>query len=239
MRLSSLKLLLVLVASLFVVTGARALGSSPVTQNTTYLPVIVRPARGPNLLPNASFEGGWYHPNGIPELQIPDRWLFEWDEGENPFSPDPWNDFVRPEVRVLPATFLPPEEHELFIWDGEHTVKIFKDWGAISIRLLTDVYLQPGAYLLEASVFPDLIVDYVNGEKVWAPDPLSGEVRLIAGSGDTGWLLPAFGQKNTFVYSFTVSHPQTVRVGVALRGRYAIRNNGWFMDDWWLYQIGN
>jgi hypothetical protein len=188
---------------------------------------------GANLLPNPSFEEGWYHWQGLPELQVPDRWLLEWEAGPNPFDPDPWNAFVRPESRVLPAQFLPPAEHATFIWHGRHTVKIFKGQGAISFRLLTDVQLEQGSYVLEINVFPDLVVDYTaNGSKVWAPDPLSGEVRLVVDGGGSGWMLPAFGRKNTFYHTFQVDQARQVRLGVAIRGRWAILNNGWFMDDW-------
>ncbi len=89
-----------------------------------------------NLLPNPSFEQSWYHPGGIPELQIPVQWRFEWKEGENPLDSDPWNVYVRPEVRVLSPDFLPPFEHQLYIWDGMRTLKIFKREGAINVRLL-------------------------------------------------------------------------------------------------------
>lgn len=201
-----------------------------------YLPMITVPLRGPNLLPNPSFEGGWYHPDDIPELQIPEDWQFVHHEGENPLDAAPWNIWVRPETRVLPSAFLPPAEHDLFIWDGDQTVKVFKEYGAISFELTTAVSLQPGSYTLEINVFPDLVTGYDNGQKIWAPDPLSGEVKLIAGNGTTDWLLPTFGQKNTFQTSFTISDSQTVIVGAALRGRWAIQNNGWFMDDWWLYK---
>ena len=201
-----------------------------------YLPLVSVPPRGPNLLPNPSFEGGWYHPNGIPELQIPEGWQFAFAEGNNPLDPDPWNDWLPPETRVLPSAFLPPAEHDLFIWEGNQTVKVFKESGAISFELTTAILLEPGTYYLEINVFPDLVVGYDNGQKIWAPDPLSGEVKLIAGNGTTGWLLPIFGQKNTLRTSFTVSQTQTVVVGAAMRGRWAIQNNGWFMDDWWLYQ---
>jgi hypothetical protein len=201
-----------------------------------YLPLVIVPSLGPNLLPNPSFEQGWYHPDGIPELQIPEGWQFAYAEGENPLDPDPWNIWVRPETRVLPSAYLPPEEHDLFIWDGDQTVKIFKDSGAISFELTTAVSLEPGTYILIINVFPDLVVGYDNGQKIWAPDPLSGEVKLIAGNGTTGWLLPAFGQKNRFQTTFIVSQTQTVTVGAAMRGRWAIQNNGWFMDDWGLYK---
>lgn len=197
------------------------------------------PAAGVNLLPNASFEEGWYHINGVPELQVPNRWILEWESGENPLDPDPWNDWVRPEIRVLSADFLPPAEHDLFIWDGRQTVKVFKGQGAISFRLLTDVYLEPGTYQFEIHFFPDLVDDYTeDGEKVWAPDPLSGEVRLMVGAQTTEWVLPAFGQKNRLTHTFSVEAGQVTRLGAAMRGRWAIENNGWFMDDWSLRRLG-
>lgn len=190
-----------------------------------------------NLLPNASFEGGWYHIGGEPELQVPEQWQFQWEHGHNPLpeDPAPW---VRPEVRVLSGDFLPADEHELFIWDGKQTVKIFKGSGAISFRLTTDVTLPPGTYLLQIELFPDLVVGYENDQKVWAPDPLSGEVRLIAGEHSTEWMLPTFGVRNSFTHLFTLNTEQTIQVGAAMRGRWAIQNNGWFMDDWRLYRVG-
>lgn len=197
------------------------------------------PAPGANLLPNASFEEGWYHINGIPELQVPNRWVLEWESGDNPLDPDPWNDWVRPEIRVLSADFLPPAEHGLFIWDGRQTVKVFKGQGAISFRLLTDVYLEPGNYQFEIYFFPDLVDDYTDGgEKIWAPDPLSGEVRLVLGGQTTEWVLPTFGQKNRLAHTFSVETGQVMRLGAAIRGRWAIENNGWFVDDWSLQRLG-
>lgn len=201
-----------------------------------FLPLVRVSPRGPNLLPNPSFEGGWYHPNGISELQVPAGWQFSYAEGPNTLDPDPWNAWLRPEARVLPSAFLPPNEHNLFIWDGDQTVKVFKEYGAIRFDLTTAVSLQPGTYTLIINVFPDLVVGYENGQKVWAPDPLSGEVKLIAGNGTTGWLLPIFGEKNSLHTTFTLAQPQTVVVGAAMRGRWAIQNNGWFLDDWWLYK---
>ena len=195
---------------------------------------------GPNLLPNPSFENGWYHPNGIPELQIPNQWIFEWDEGPNPLAPEPWNNWVRPEVRVLSRDFLPPNEHDLFIWDGNHTVKVFKGYGAISYRLKTSRYLEPGRYQLDVSVFPDLVIGYTSGgAKIWATDPKSGEVRLTADGQNTSWIFPTFGQKNTIRHTFTVSQGKVVNITAAFRGRWAIQNNGWFMDDWRLTRVSN
>jgi hypothetical protein len=214
----------------------------PTAVAATATPVPAGPtavAAGSNLLLNPSFEGGWYHINGIPELQIPAEWQLDWEEGPNPLDADPWNRFVRPEVRVLPTAFLPPAEWPLYIWDGEQTVKIFKGMGALNFSLTADVYVDPGIYELEINVFPDLVMSYtVGGQKIWADDPLAGEVKLLAGGNATDWILPVFGRKNTFHLVFDVPTGQTVRVGVAIRGRWAILNNGWFMDDWSLYKVG-
>lgn len=193
---------------------------------------------GPNSLPNPSFEEGWYHPNGIPELQIPNQWILEWDEGYNPLAPEPWNNYVRPEVRVLSRDFLPPDEHDLLIWDGIYTVKVFKGNGALSYRLITSRYLEPGRYQLEINVFPDLVVGYTqDGQKIWAPDPRSGEVRFTVDGRSGQWILPTFGQKNTIRHTVDVGQAKVVHITVAFRGRWAIQNNGWFMDDWRLTRL--
>ena len=199
--------------------------------------VSANPVLGTNILPNGSFEEGHYNQNGIPELQLPNRWFFEWDEGPTGFGNNPWDVYVRPETRVLPSAFLPASEHALFIWDGDHTVKIFKGNGAISLRLMTDVQLEPGTYQFEISVFPDLVMGYQDRQKIWADDPSSGEVRFIVTGAGTGWFYPAFGQKNTFTHTFTVNQTQTIRLGVGLRGRYALDTNGFFVDDWSLRKV--
>lgn len=229
-------LFLGLMVGLGFVWGDTAVSSQPYT---LYLPVLHSPPYGNNVLPNPSFEGDWYHPNGIPELQIPSNWTFTWQEGDNALAPEEWNRYVRPEVRVLPSAFLPPDEHDLFIWDGDQTLKVFKGFGSIHYSLKTAVPLQPGNYVFELHVFPDLVVDYENGEKVFAPDPLSGEVRLHVGLNSTPWMFPEFGEKNVYRYSFSVSNPTTMTIGASFRGRWAIRNNGWFMDDWGVYKVDN
>jgi hypothetical protein len=202
------------------------------TPTSTPIPI------GQNLLPNSSFEEGWYHINNIPELQVPNQWNLEWESGNNPLDPDPWNAFVRPESRVLNFDFLPEREHELFIWDGSHTVKIFKGEGAISFRLSTFVFLQPGTYVFETNVFPDLIVGYTEGGgKIYADDPLAGEIQFIVDVPATTWFSPHIGRRSTYGHTFIIDNARLVRIGLAARGRWAIENNGWFMDDWSLIQV--
>ena len=208
-----------------------------VTATATASPTAAQTG-GPNLLPNPSFEDSWHHQSGVPELQVPDGWQLEWQEGRNWLDSDPWNKFVRPETRVLTADFLPEDERDLFIWDGNQTVKIFKREGALSFRLTTDVFLEPGSYLFSINVFPDMIDSYSeNGAKKWAPDKLSAQLRFIVDPPSNEWNFPTFGQKNHYQYAFFVEQPKTVRLGVHFVGRWAILNNGWFMDDWSLVQL--
>jgi hypothetical protein len=210
----------------------------PVASETPAPSPTIAAVSGINLLPNPSFEGGWYHINDIPELQVPNHWTLEWDVGENPFDPDPWNAFVRPESRVLNGDFLPPDEHDLFIWDGEYTAKIFKRTGALSFRLFTNVNLEPGTYQFEINVFPDMVDAYTElGEKIWAPDPLSAELRFLTGDTVGNWIFPSFGERNTYRHAFQINSSGQYRVGVAFLGRWAILNNGWFLDDWSLRQL--
>lgn len=214
--------------------------ATPITAVTPLPTLPPAPSFGANLLPNPSFEEGWYNQDGIPELQLPNQWEFDWDEGATGFGNQPWDVYVRPETRVLPKTQLPPAEHPLFIYDGDHTIKLFKGSGAISFQLTTHVPLTPGTYTLEINCFPDLVEGYTSkGEKIWAHDPLSGEIRFIIGDNLTDWVLPRFGQKNTFTHTFTLENSQTLRLGIWARGRFAITNNGWFFDDWSLRQVTN
>lgn len=207
------------------------------TPTKTVTPVATGQPTGPNLLPNPSFEGGHYNQNGIPELQLPNGWLFEWDEGSTGYGDEPWDVWVRPETRVLPNTSLTDVEQSLYIWDGLYTVKIFKGYGAISYRLFTDIDLQPGTYQLKISYFPDLVMEYQGLQKIYADDPIAGEIRLFAGGNVSGWILPRFGERNTAVLTFNLDTRRVVRVGFAARGRFALENNGWFMDDWALRRL--
>ncbi len=242
MKRIKLRFLLIIIFS-FLLGGGHLTAVSATTQGDqlTYLPYITKPIQtttlGSNLFPNPSFELGWYHPNGIPELQIPNNWTFSWDEGPTGYGNELWDIWVRPEVRVLPSDQLPDHEHPLFIWDGDQTLKIFKGWGAISFRLTTPVNLEPGNYQMTINFYPDLVVGYDNGNKIYASDPASGEVAFIVDGAQTEWQFPTFGEQNELIHTFTLSQSGTTTIGVAMRGRYAIQNNGWFMDAWSLQKI--
>lgn len=192
---------------------------------------------GANLLPNPSFEEGHYLQNGVPELQLPNSWRLEWSEAPTGLGNAAWDIYVRPEARVLSTAFLPPEEHPLYIYNGQHTVKIFKGSGAVDFQLLTDVTLQPGTYVIEAKMFADTVEKWENRQKVWAADPTAAEFRFRVGDGGTTWTPQRLGQVNVHNYTFTIDQPVTIPVGIGLRGRYAIANNGWFIDDLSLRRI--
>ena len=189
------------------------------------------PVLGVNLMPNGSFEEGHYNQNGVPELQLPNGWRIEWDEGATGVGNETWDNYVRPEVRVLSTAFLPPEEHPLYIYDGQYTLKVFKGSGAVSFRLMTDVTLDPGTYVIEAKMFADIVQGFENHQKIWAADPSSAEFHFIVGDGGTVWTWQNFGQINVHNWTFTIDERKTIPVGIALRGRYALSNNGWFIDD--------
>jgi hypothetical protein len=230
--------------------AATAIAVPPTAAPTTSAPAATRvpptaapptlspnPTLGQNLLPNGSFEEGFSNQNGIAELHAPNGWRIEYQEGPTGFGSNAWDVYVRPDTRVFPAAFLPPEEHSLYIFDGSTTLKVFREQGALSMRLVTDVALQPGTYVLEANFFADVFEKYENDQKVAPSDPNAGEAALIAGTGGTGWIANNYLTRNTLKHTFTVSSAQTMTVGVGFRGRYAIANNGWFVDNLSLRQL--
>jgi LysM repeat protein len=194
-------------------------------------------ATGANLLPNPSFEEGWYFFQGVSEWQIPNGWLLAVDEGANTLTPGDGGSFLRPEIRVVPKTDLPPSEHALFIFDGDNTIKAFKGGSPTNFAIFTDIALQPGAYRLTINFLPDIVSGYQNDNKVWATQMLSSEARIIFNNGGTDWSFPTPGQKSTLTYEFTLNESSTVRVGAAFRSRFVNGNNGWFLDDWALEAI--
>lgn len=194
---------------------------------------------GPNLLPNFSFEEGWYFFQGVSEWQIPNGWLLAVDEGPNTLEGGSGGNFLRPEIRVVPKSDIPPAEHAAFVFDGQNTIKAFKGGAPTNFAIFTDVTLQPGRYRLTINFFPDVVITYNGNNKVWATQPLSSEARVIVDNGGTDWIVPTSGSKTTLTFDFVVDEARTVRVGGAFRSRLVNNNNGWFLDDWSLQALGN
>lgn len=209
-----------------------------VSQGTAVAPTSPVAATGQNLLPNASFEEDWYFFNGVSELQIPVGWLTYTDEGLNPFTDDPDDVFLRPEIRVVPSEDMPASEAASFIFDGNKTIKAFKGGAPTHFGIFTDIALPAGSYRFTANFFPDIVTAYNGGNKIWATDPLSAEARIVFNDGGTTWAPATVGAKNTLTYDFVLTQPATVRIGAAFRNRYVNHNNGWFLDDWVLQRLG-
>lgn len=218
--------------------------ATPVPAQPTNTPVPAAPtatpvpqvATGVNLLNNGSFENGHYNQGGVAELQLPNGWGFEWDEGATGFGNESWDVWIRPETRVLQKPFIPPQEHDLYFFEGGSTVKIFKGYGAISVRLFQDVELPPGEYQMTIRAFSDMVESY-SGGKNWASDSASAEALVFAGGNNTGWNFMPIGQRGELRLNFTVDSTQSVRVGASLRGRFALENSGFFIDHWELVRV--
>jgi LysM repeat protein len=191
---------------------------------------------GGNLLPNPSFEEGW-HFYLYNELQVPDGWQLAINEGSNTIEGGSGGVFNRPEVRVISTADLPPAEHSTFILNGNKTVKAFKGAAPTAFSMFTDIALQPGSYRFAMRFVPDTVIGFDDNVKVYSPDPLDAEVRIIAGSGGTGWQGTSAGQPNTLTHEFTLDQAQTIRLGGDFRNRKIMANNGWFLDDWSLVRL--
>jgi LysM repeat protein len=218
-------------------TGETAVVPPPAAGQPAAPPAPAAPV-GVNLLPNPSFEEGWYFFNGVSEWQLPNGWLMSVDEGPNNLTPGSGGRFFRPEIRVLARADIPPAEQNLFLFDGQHTIKAFKGDAPTSFAIFTDVNLQPGTYRFAANFFADSVTGYSGNQKIFNGDPLSAEYRIIHNNGGTGWTSAPAGNKSSPVYEFTVTESGPVRLGVAFRNRYSQSNNGWFIDDWSLFAVG-
>ncbi|MCC6605119.1 MAG: LysM peptidoglycan-binding domain-containing protein [Anaerolineae bacterium] len=214
-------------------TAEESAPSAPPATSAELVPV------GPNLLPNFSFEEGWYFFQGVSEWQIPNSWLLAVDEGPNTLEGGSGGNFLRPEIRVVPKSDIPAVEHAAFVFDGQNTIKAFKGGAPTNFAIFTDITLQPGRYRLTINFFPDIVITYNSNNKVWATQPLSSEARVIVDNGGTEWIVPTSGSKATLTYDFVVEETRTVRVGGAFRSRLVNNNNGWFLDAWSLQALGN
>lgn len=206
--------------------------------DTTPPPIIPPPGGNENLLPNPSFEGGWWHVNGVPELQIANDFDTEWKDGELTPAGD-GTKYVRPEYRVLPAAQLPPAERPLFILDGSHTIKIFKGSGAINtVYKSQPINLAAGTYRLVIPVYSDAVEGYANGQKVFAHDPASADCLAWIDGEQGEWFTPfPFGNWYELVHEFEVAAARPVQVGIRLRNIHALQNSGWFTDAWRLERV--
>ena len=194
---------------------------------------LPEPEPGEQQFRNPSFEDGWYHPGGVPELQIPNEWEFQFDTGPTGNGTEPWDFYVRPEVRVLPAEQLPEHERDLFILDGNYTLKPFKQNGAWRGRFRQVLDLEPGEYTITIPVYSDTY--FWNNGKEWATDPLSARIRININQEEGEYQPMVNGQWADYKTTFVTDGIATVTVEFDMG--HACDNSGLFTDMWRLQMV--
>ena len=190
--------------------------------------------------------GGWHYPivegSGPPvmELQLPNSWRFRWADHtiENPYSPDTWNQFVRPEFRVLSADELPEHERALYIVHGTHTMKIFKGYGSWYAALYQEFEFEDGIYQVHTNIYNDAVEKYVNGKKVPPLNPHACQARIVINGEPSEWrpLFPQYMDAEAFLFTAYEADEKT-RVEVEIMMPYALHNSGVFADLWNIVEI--
>ena len=202
---------------------------------------------GQNLLVNGSFEDGYYHKDGVPELAIPNHWEFWYAPAPTPYVYRQDSDWFPPETVVWNINDAPLDERDIFFLSGAYCLKVFKGWGPIWWQLSQTVNgLTLGArYRFSVPIHPDLVMAKSGAQKIYADDMLAGEHVIQVNSGasvfESGWQdgekVP-FGTYTTLALNFTAAAESAV-CSVECRGRWGLLNNGWFLDALTLERIDN
>lgn len=186
-----------------------------------------------NLLKNADFDNGkHYHWQGVNEIVIPDGWDFWYADFNTPWLERQDQNFDPPECVVWNKKDADPKDYGFWL-SGDYTLKIFKGWGVIWWRLFQKVTgLTVGSkYRFTAPVHPDLVMAYDGDAKIYANDPLAGEVQLSAGGAVTEWKTGfPFGEYTEHALEFTAQATE-VEVSIEARCRWGLINDGWFVDS--------
>jgi len=188
-----------------------------------------------NQLVNPSFEGGYYKHNGITELPVPDGWKFWYQTDTSLRLPNQQFQFYPPENVVWNYIQANRRDQIAFFRSGKRILKCFKGWGAIWFKFSQKAKTVVGhTYRFSVDVYPDLVADYDKfGNKVFATDPICGEHRVTLDDGWFDWQdgrKHRFGEWSTLSASFVATQSEH-EVGFEIRGRYGLKNNGWFIDN--------
>ncbi|HUN22794.1 MAG TPA: LysM peptidoglycan-binding domain-containing protein [Anaerolineales bacterium] len=206
-------------------------------------------AQAPNVLLNPSFEEGYFNHNNINELAIPKFWNWWNAPDTDPRLPDQVANWGRPETVVWNKNQAPESEKTLFFRNGDFTFKVFGAWRPIWFKLNQQVNnLAVGeVYRLSIPVFPDLVERYESGRKIYvnAASVSAGEHRiniyqngsLFKQTNFQGIDIVRVGQWNVLTVDF-IPTTTTVTVELEVRGRWALQNNGWFIDDLRMEKLG-
>jgi hypothetical protein len=192
-----------------------------------------------NILVNPSFENGWQDLDGV--TQEPNGWTWHWygSDTPNPHDPNPWGKFQQPELVHKSKNELPPDEHALFILDGEWTLKPFAGGRSWYGRLDQLLKLAPGTCYALFKVFGDLYKAWpAGGSKIWADDPQGrdGLFRFMVNGIGQDWQSITPGDWTTFELEFL--HTATeVMIGAEFMCPFPLKSNGLFLDDWSLIKV--
>ena len=169
--------------------------------------------------------------DNVQEYQLPTGWRVEdvQDNVNNQFG----FTFLKPEIRTLSKSDLPPDEQDLFISDGIFAVKMFKGGAPIQATFITEdpIQLSQGEYLVTVKFFADRVVSN-NGGKEFHTNPDAAKVQGVFGSQKTAMTDVALGQPNSISFPFNLQSSQALRVGLVFQANLPGSNNGWFIDDW-------
>lgn len=213
------------------------------------IPPIIPTPQG--FISNPGFEEGFYHWHNIPEIVIPNGWDFWYQTDktlrlESPADPayphrvNQEQPFDPPELVVWNRNDAPPAERDKLFLGGTYNVKGFAGFKPNWWKLITTArnLVVGTTYRFTAPVFPDLVMDTVDGKKLFADDPLAGEHRLSVKFPDgtelsTPWLdgtSVTFGEYNRMTIDFTATGPEAT-LEIEVRGRWGLESVGWFIDE--------
>jgi len=205
-------------------------------------------------------QGGHYHWNNVVEIVIPDglQFWYQTDKSIRLKSPadtrfprrvDQEQAFDPPECVHWRKQDAPADEQDsLFLQGDEFLQKNFKGNAPTWWRMWATAHLlEVGKrYEFNAPVFLDLVDHYTaQGKKVFAPDPLSGEVMLEVRSNGrtiatTEWMdgeQIGFGVFRIPLLSF-VADSESADCVLEFRGRWGLSNNGVFTANWRVLELG-
>lgn len=188
-----------------------------------------------NLLKNPSFELGWTDDGN---RQVPNGWDFWYAPPDFPNWIDSSDGakFSAPEMRHLTRADLPESEHaDFFFDDSEHTLKIFAPkWKTAYCELSQPVTVQEDyTYRLTIHLNPDIVDRYDDDEKIPAPDPASGQMRLIVEEALDWFTMQPFLSPQVYTHEFTATFSGIIDIGAAwvfphpLTGGSAVFTDAW------------
>lgn len=197
--------------------------------------IPVPPPEPDNLLRNWSFEEGHYiqYPQ-YNNILVPNEWKFYFAAStvQNPYSPDPVNRFLQPELMPLNKYIqLPPSEWDDFVWHGDFTLKLFARERAWQSNLVQPLGAPVKRGRLVINIFPDCYTAIVNGQKVWGTDPNTCLIVPAINQREYGNRIQvAPGRRHTIEFDIALDEEEIWQVGVKIIAPFATLNNGVFVD---------